>query len=325
MFTFRGFDFLCFGFRFICCFFLFCGCVSVLTGCGASSGGESGQENAGKLRIVATTGMLGDAVRRIVGNHVLVEVLMGPGIDPHLYKPTPSDLSALRRADAIFYNGLHLEAKMAEVLKNMSARHTVFAAGDALQKKDLNYPAGAALPDPHIWFDLSLWQKVVLQIGKAMAALDTANADFYLKNMSAYYQELESLDAFAAAEIARIPASQRILLTAHDAFGYFGAAYGIEVKGLQGISTTAEFGLKDLSAMVKMIKMRRIKAIFLETAISDRAIKAVVAGCQKQGHDVKIGGTLYADALGEAGTPEASFTGVIRHNLRTIVEALGTP
>ncbi len=289
--------------------------------CGSSEQSESTQ-GVQKFKIVVTTGMLGDAVKLITQSKAEVEVFMGPGVDPHLYKPTPSDLSALRNAEIIFYNGLHLEAKMVEVLDKMKTDKYVFAAGDALQEKDLNYPEGAALPDPHIWFDLSLWQKVVMQIGKSMAAIDSVNADFYLNNASTYYRELEDLSTFIEKEIASIPEERRVLVTAHDAFGYFGEAYGIEVKGLQGISTTAEFGLQDVAVMVEMIASRNIKAVFVESAISDRSIKAVVAGCQDRGHEVKIGGTLYSDALGAENTPEEHFSGVVRHNVNTIVEAL---
>lgn len=290
--------------------------------CQNSTSNQEGEKEVDKFKIVATTGMLGDAVRKIVQDKAEVEVLMGPGVDPHLYKPTPSDLTAVREADIIFYNGLHLEAKMVEVLEKLKDTKAVYAAGDALQAKDLNYPEGAALPDPHIWFDLSLWQKVVLQIGKSMAAVDSTNADFYLDNASNYYKQLEEIDAMVSEQIATIPKESRVLVTAHDAFGYFGEAYGIEVKGLQGISTTAEFGLQDVATMVKIISERNIKAVFVESAISDRSIKAVVSGCQKNGHDLKIGGTLYSDALGAEGTPEEFFTGVIEHNVKIIVEAL---
>lgn len=289
----------------------------------AACGNVKEQERNGRLKIVTTTGMIADAVKNIVQDSADVEALMGPGVDPHLYKATQGDLEALTSADVIYYNGLHLEGKMGEVLEKLAARKPVIAVADDIDSSKLmsapNY--GYAI-DPHIWFDVALWIEAVKQIEQSISNNDSKNAAYYEANANIYIKQLTNLDEWVRKEIAKIPPGQRILITAHDAFGYFGKAYNIEVRGLQGISTLSEYGLRDVSDLVDFITENRIRAVFVETSVPQRAINAVVEGCRKSGFNVQIGGNLYSDAMGEEGTPEGTYIGMVKANVTTIVEAL---
>lgn len=276
-----------------------------------------------KLTIVTTTGMIGDAVTNIVGNSAEVISLMGPGVDPHLYKVTQSDIKKLLNADVIFYNGLHLEGKMGEVLAQMSAKKPVIAIYNGLTNKQLRATTEfKGNFDPHIWFSVQLWTDVVRFIGKNLAEIDQAHASFYKANTAQHVEELTILHSWTTEQINTIPEKQRVLITAHDAFGYFGREYGMEVKGLQGLSTAAEYGLRDVIIMVDFIIENKIKAVFVESSVSDRSIKAVMEGCKDKGHQVIIGGTLYSDAMGAENKPEGTYIGMVKHNVTTIVEAL---
>jgi manganese/zinc/iron transport system substrate-binding protein len=276
-----------------------------------------------RMRIVTTTGMLGDAVANVVGDAAEVEAIMGSGVDPHLYKATQGDLNKLTDADVIIYNGLHLEGKMGEVLEKLSRYKTVLPAAEGIRKDQLlNSTEYENSFDPHVWFDVSLWMKVVQHISNELQKKDPQNAAVYQAQSEAYLQKLSALHTETKAAIATIPEQQRILITAHDAFGYYGNAYGIEVRGLQGISTLSEFGLQDVSSLVKFIVANKIKAVFVESSVSPKAIEAVVQGCLKRGHKVRIGGTLYSDAMGDAGTPEGTYIGMVRYNTNTIVSSL---
>ena len=281
-------------------------------------------ENAqDRFTIVATSSMLGDAVQKIVQDHAKVITLMGPGVDPHAYKATRRDLKYLLSADIVFYNGLHLEGKMADILHKLSKKRPVYAAGDALSvEQHLVDPHFSVGIDPHIWFDVSLWKQVVQYISEQLQTADPPFAAYYKENTARYLEQLDQLHQETLGAIQQIPAAQRVLITAHDAFGYFGRAYGMEVRGLQGISTAAECGLKDVTDLVKFIIQRNIKAIFLETSVPERPLKAVVEGCQERGHQVVVGGYLYSDALGQAGTPEGTYCGMIQANVHAIVNAL---
>lgn len=283
-----------------------------------------GEVPAGKrMRIVTTTGILKDAVANIVGDAADVEAIMGSGVDPHLYKATQGDLNMLTEADVIIYNGLHLEGKMGEVLEKLSRYKTVLPATAGIQKSRLlNSTEYENSHDPHVWFDVSLWMEVVVNLSTELQKKDPHNATVYQEHSSVYLRELSMLHNETRAAIASIPEKQRILITAHDAFGYFGQAYGIEVRGLQGISTLSEFGLQDVSLLVRYIVANKIKAVFVESSVSPKAIEAVVQGCRKRGHTVRIGGTLYSDALGDDGTPEGTYVGMVRHNTKTIVSSL---
>lgn len=277
----------------------------------------------GELSIVATTGMIADALKNIVGEHATVEALMGPGVDPHLYKATQGDLRRLTEADAIFYNGLHLEGKMGDVLGKLGRLKPVVAVADQLPASDLiNSTDYASAYDPHVWFDVSLWSQVVGIIGKELGEIDPDHAVVYQRNAQSYQEQLADLHDWVTSAIQTIPERQRVLITAHDAFEYFGQAYGIEVRGLQGISTVSEFGLRDVTDLADFISSRGIKAVFVESSVPAKSLEAVVEGVEQRGHTTAIGGTLYSDAMGAAGTDAGTYPGMVRTNVTTIVEAL---
>lgn len=276
-----------------------------------------------KMRIVTTTGMIKDAVEHVTGDRAEVIALMGPGVDPHLYKATQGDLEKLTSADIVFYNGLHLEGKMGEVFEKLGRLKPVIAISKDIPEERLRtIPGFANTHDPHIWFDVKLWEEAVRAIRDFMIRHDSASATLYTENSNAYLKQMDSLHRAVKEQLQQIPAGQRVLITAHDAFGYFGDAYGIEVRGLQGISTVSEFGLKDVTDLVNFIISRKIKAIFVETSVSQKSINAVVEGCNQKGWQVKIGGSLYSDAMGAAGTPSGNYLGMVSANVNTIVTAL---
>lgn len=276
-----------------------------------------------KLKIVTTTGMIEDAVKNIVGTNAEVVSLMGPGVDPHLYKATQGDLQKLTEADIIFYNGLHLEGKMGEVFEKLSRTKPVVALAAGIPDSLLRaVPGFQGTHDPHIWFDVALWKLAVKEASKFLIGFDSAKAETYQANTTRYTSKMDSLHSAVKTQVQQIPERQRALVTAHDAFGYFGDAYDVEVRGLQGISTMSEFGLKDVTDLVNFIIERKIKAIFVETSVSQKSIEAVVEGCKQKGWNVKIGGSLYSDAMGQAGTAEGTYLGMVNANVRTIVEAL---
>lgn len=276
-----------------------------------------------RMKIVTTTGILKDAVANIVGDAAEVESIMGSGVDPHLYKATQGDLNKLTGADVIIYNGLHLEGKMGEVLEKLSRQKTVIAAAEGIPETELrSSPQFQDSHDPHLWFDVYLWQQVVQHLSNKLQQKDPQHAALYQQQTEAYLQKLQALHAEVTTAIASIPEQQRILITAHDAFGYFGDAYNIQVRGLQGISTVSEFGLQDVSSLVKFITDNKIRAVFVESSVSPKAIEAVVEGSRQRGHEVRIGGTLYSDALGADGTPEGTYEGMVRYNVSTIVSSL---
>jgi manganese/zinc/iron transport system substrate-binding protein len=274
-----------------------------------------------RLMIVTTTGMIADAVKNVTGESADVVALMGAGVDPHLYKATQGDLQKLTDADIIFYNGLHLEGKMAEVLEKLGRTKTVIAVTESIAENKLRLIT-EDIHDPHIWFDVKLWKEAVKAIEKTLIKVDSTKQSLYQVNTQRYVSQLDSLDLAVAEQILTIPETQRVLITAHDAFGYFGDAYAMEVKGLQGISTVSEFGLKDVTALVDFIISRKIKAIFVETSVSEKSINAVIEGCKDRDWPVSIGGSLYSDAMGEANTPEGTYIGMVSKNVSTIVSAL---
>jgi manganese/zinc/iron transport system substrate-binding protein len=276
-----------------------------------------------RIRAVATTGMVGDVVARVGGRRVQVETLMGPGVDPHVYKASEGDVRRLEAADVIFFSGLHLEAKMADVLERIGERRRTVEVTDGIPRRLLHRPPEfEGSYDPHVWFDIGLWRRAVREVRDALAEADPAHAGLYRANAAAYESELEALDAYVRRQAARVPAPRRVVITAHDAFGYFGAAYGFEVRGLQGISTAAEAGTRDVQELASFIAERRIPAIFVESSVSPRTIEAVREAVQARGFDVAIGGSLFSDALGSEGTAEGTYAGMVRHNVDTIVEAL---
>jgi manganese/zinc/iron transport system substrate-binding protein len=278
---------------------------------------------AGPPLVVTTVGMIGDVAARIAGPHARVESLMPPGVDPHLYKASEGDVRRLSEANLILYNGLHLEGKMSDVFVKMARTRPVVPVASAIPDAELREPPEfAGQYDPHIWFDVSLWARTLPVIAEELSRLDPAHAADFERNAAALRAELDSLDRWVGEQIAAIPVERRVLITAHDAFGYFGRRYGMEVMGLQGISTATEAGLKDVDRLVETIVSRRIKAVFVETSVPRRSIEAVQAACRARGHDVAIGGQLFSDAMGAAGTPEGTYAGMVRHNVSTIVSAL---
>ncbi len=293
----------------------------IVSGCSAPTGK---QETRQKLRAVTTVGMVADTVRNVSGDRLEVVALMGPGVDPHLYKPSEGDIIRLAEADVIFYGGLHLEGKMGLILERIArAGRRVVAVTDGIDRSLLiQLPNAPGQYDPHVWFDVSLWALTIQTVVDAVAALDPAGKDLYQANGDRYREKLLELHDYCRQKIGSIPKQQRVLITAHDAFGYFGRAYDIEVVGLQGMSTTSEYGLGDLRRLVELIVTRGIKAVFVESSVPKRSIEAVVAGCKARGHEIHIGGELFSDAMGEPDTPAGTYIGMIRHNVDAIVQAL---
>jgi manganese/zinc/iron transport system substrate-binding protein len=294
-----------------------------LAGCKSESGGSLVSAGNGKLKILATTGMIGDVAANIVGTHGQVETLMGAGVDPHLYKPTEGDVRKMNEADIIFFNGLHLEAKMADLLEKLESKRRVVAVTSKLPKDILLAPPEfEGNPDPHVWFDVKLWIKAAETIRDTLAEAAPAHAAAFRSNAEKYLKELEDLDAYVRSETAKIPEAQRVMITAHDAFNYFGRAYGVEVRGLQGISTVAEAGARDVDELAAYIAQKKIPAIFVESSVPRRTIEAVQEAVKAKGFDVKIGGEMLSDAMGNEGTPEGTYIGMVRHNVDTLVKAL---
>jgi manganese/zinc/iron transport system substrate-binding protein len=280
-------------------------------------------DSAEALKITATIGMIADVAAKIGGDHVRVKGLMGPGVDPHLYKATAGDIGKLREADVVFYNGLHLEGRMADVLVKMASQTRTVQVTNSIPEELLREPPEfLGQYDPHVWMDVSLWKYVAERIRDEFVALDPTHADAYRANAEAYFGEMDALHVYAQGRLAEVPEEVRVLVTAHDAFGYFGRAYDIEVVGIQGISTASEYGLRDLERVSGVLAERDIKAVFVESSVSPRSIEALIEGAKSKGHEVRIGGELFSDAMGAGGTPEGSYIGMIRHNVDTVVEAL---
>ncbi|MFA7330029.1 MAG: zinc ABC transporter substrate-binding protein [Candidatus Delongbacteria bacterium] len=286
------------------------------TGCAPGRDGDDG-----RLRVVCTTGMITDLATRVGGGQIVCQGLMGPGVDPHLYKATAGDVERLSRADLVLYNGLHLEARLAEVFAHLPGARSA-ALGERLPgAAPLLGPDGHA-PDPHIWFDVSLWSLVARRIGEELAAADSANAAGYRARAAALGDSLLALHAEILTRVSQLPPERRLLVTAHDAFQYFGRAYGFEVRGLQGISTAAEAGARDVQALATLLVERRVPAIFVESSVPRRTLEAVLEAARARGAHVRLGGELFSDALGDGGTPEGTYAGMVRHNVDTILGAL---
>ncbi|KPB03309.1 metal ABC transporter solute-binding protein, Zn/Mn family [Bacillus sp. CHD6a] len=295
---------------------------AISLGLTACSSGVSGDENE-TMKVTTTIAQIADIVENVGGDKVEVESLMGPGIDPHLYKASQGDLKKLNEADIIFYNGLKLEGRMGDILNKMMDEKATVAVAESVPTDKLLIAEGETdKKDPHVWFDISLWVYAVEEVKETLIKEDKANADLYEKNAEAYIKKLEELDTYAKEQLATIPEESRVLVTAHDAFQYFGKAYGMEVTGLQGLSTDAEFGLSDVRSIVDLLVERNIKAVFVESSISEDSINAVVQGAESKDHTVVIGGELYSDAMGAAGTETGTYLGMFRHNIDTIVKAL---
>ena len=277
------------------------------------------------LHVVATTGMIADVVRNVAGEHAEVTQLMGEGVDPHLYKATRSDITAMLRADVVFYNGLLLEGKLTDALVRVATSgRPVYAVTELVEESYLlEPPEFQGLYDPHLWMDPSAWARAVEVVRDKLAQQDPAHAETYRANADVYLAKLEQLDAYAEEVLASVPPERRVLVTAHDAFNYLGRRYGFEVQGIQGISTESEAGLKRVEELVDLLVERSIPAVFVETTIPERSVRALTAGAADRGHQVEIGGALFSDAMGAPGTYQGTYIGMIDHNVTTIARALG--
>jgi manganese/zinc/iron transport system substrate-binding protein len=296
----------------------------VLAGCGPARRGRPLDLSGRTIRILTTIGMITDIVQQVGGERVRVTGLMGAGVDPHLYKASEGDVERLLEADIVFYGGLHLEAQMARVLERMAEGPTrTVAVTDKIDRSLLLAPPEfKGNYDPHVWFDVTMWMKAVEQVRDTLAGADPGSASLYAANAQRYLGELEELNAYVLAQAARVPPEKRVLITAHDAFNYFGRAYGFEVRGLQGISTEAQAGTADVQSLAAFIADHQIPAIFVESSVPQRTSEAVQAAVRARGFDVQIGGSLYSDAMGSPGTPDGTYIGMVRHNIDTIVSAL---
>lgn len=282
-------------------------------------------QRRGPLGVLATTGMIGDLVREIGGDRIRLEVLMGPGVDPHLYKATREDLAKMLRAELVFYNGLLLEGKMSDAFVRVArSGKPVHAVTELLPEDQLIEPTGAdGHYDPHVWMDPQRWSRAAALIADRLIAQDQPGAATYRRNLAALQGRIGRLDAYAERAIGTIPGRQRVLVTAHDAFNYFARRYGIEVLGIQGLSTESEAGIRRMQDLVSVLVERRIPAVFVETSVSDRNVLALAEGAAARGHRVVVGGELFSDAMGGPGTYEGTYVGMIDHNVTTIVRALG--
>lgn len=278
----------------------------------------------GKFQIVATTSMITDLVKNIGGDKVEVQGLMGAGVDPHLYKASEGDVSKLANADMILYGGLHLEGKLVEVFEKMQKQKiSTVAVSDALDKKDLiGSTLFASNYDPHIWFDVKNWEKITQFVADQLSEAQPENKEIFQANAKTYLAELKILEEEIIAEIATLPEDKRRLVTAHDAFNYFGRAYKFDVVGLQGLSTATEAGVQDVQKTASYIIDHKVKSVFIESSVPRRTVEALQASVNSKNHQVKIGGTLFSDALGNPGTPEGTYIGMFKYNVHTIVEAL---
>jgi len=293
---------------------------TILSGCTKSKSSESD----GRLNIVTTTTMLYDLAVSIGGDLVNVTALMGPGIDPHLYQASAGDVTKMQGADIILYNGLHLEGKMGDVFAALSrSGRTIICAEDGLDDSallsDENNPE---IHDPHIWFDVSIWKYAAHHVAERLTGIDPENASAYSANLDSYLAGLEDLESYIKGRVAEVPERMRVLVTAHDAFRYFGRAYGFEVMGLQGISTDAEAGTADVSSLAAFIAQNRIKAVFVESSVPPRNIQALQAAVKARGFDVGIGGELYSDSLGDKDSGHDTYILTFKANIDTIVDAL---
>lgn len=278
----------------------------------------------GKLNVVTTTTMITDLVKHIGGDLINVQGLMGSGVDPHLYKASEGDVTKLVNADIIFYNGLHLEGKLVEVFEKMGSQtKTPIALADELDKNTLiGSDYFASNYDPHVWFDIEYFKAFASKVTQVLSEKNPENAETFAKNKSNYLRDLTILQKNVYSTISKLPKEKRILVTAHDAFNYFGKAYEFEVVGLQGLSTATEAGVQDVQKLAAFIIEKNIKAIFVESSVPIRTIEALQAAVKSKNHNVEIGGTLYSDALGTSGTIEGTYIGMFEYNVNTIVNAL---
>lgn len=301
-------------------------------GCGGSTsemnsaGRTDSTEKAGQspLRAVATIGMVADLVRNIGGERVDVVQIMGPTVDPHLYKATRDDVQTIMSGEIVFYSGLMLEGKMTDTLVRVARNKPVYAVTEMIDASQLLEPDDfQGHYDPHVWMDVSAWSKCLDVVSQALSEVDAAHADSYRSRAEVYRQQLAELHEYGKRSIATIPENSRVLITSHDAFNYFGRAYGLDVQGVQGLSTESEAGLQRVNELVDLIVSRHVQAVFVESSVSAKSINSLLEGARAKGHSVRIGGTLFSDAMGEAGTYEGTYVGMLDHNITLVTRALG--
>jgi manganese/zinc/iron transport system substrate-binding protein len=296
--------------------------AALAAGCGSGESGEAGAAE-GKIQATTTTTMITDLVRQVGGDKVDVTGLMGPGVDPHLYKASQNDVSAMQDADVIFYNGLLLEGKMGDILVKVGQQKPTVQVTEGIPEDMLTEPPEfQGHFDPHVWFDVEMWEMTVDPVVEQLSELDPQSAGYFEENGERYKKQLDELDAYVQEQISKIPEEQRVLVTAHDAFNYFGDKYGMEVRGLQGISTESEAGSRDVQEIAEFLAEREIRAVFIESSVPPETIEAVKTATVDRGWEVEIGGKLYSDAGGDAGTEAETYVGMVRENVNTIVEAL---
>jgi len=278
----------------------------------------------GKLTVVATTGMIADAARQIGGAEVAVTALMGAGVDPHAYRQTRTDIAAMTRADLVLWHGLYLEAQMEDFFHSLARKRVVVPVAEAMPKDLLRgHDDYADKFDPHVWMSPEMWKHVVREVARALTEARPAAADLFAANLERHLGELDRLSDYGRKVVAGVPDDNRVLVTAHDAFGYFGRDYGFDVLGIQGISTQSEAGLNRIGELVDVLVDRQVKAVFVETSVADRSMRALIEGAAAKDHEVVIGGELFSDAMGAEGTYEATYLGMLDHNFTTIAGALG--
>lgn len=295
----------------------------ILTGFAVFFAGLAGQASAAEVNAIASTTMLTDLVKVIAGDTINVVGLMGPGVDPHLYEASAGDVKKLQKADLVLVHGLHLEGRFGKVMEGLTKMNkNIIVLEDGIDPSVLMKDEENVADDPHVWFDVSIWKQCAEHVAKKLSEYYPDHAQTYADNLTAYLKELDDLDAYIRAAVEKIPEQSRVLVTAHDAFRYFGRAYGIEVKGLQGISTEAEAGTADISALASFIAERKIKAIFVESSVSDKALKALQEAVRALGFEVGIGGELYSDSTGDASNGHDTYIAMLKHNIDTIAGAL---
>jgi len=277
-----------------------------------------------KYNIVTTTTLVGDLVENIGGDRVNVITLMGPGVDPHIYKASAGDVTRMQEADMVVYSGLHLEGKMGDIFEKIEeVDKLIISVGDDIDRyRLLDFVTNPGNYDPHIWFDVSLWKEAAKKTAEGLKTLDKENSSEYEENLANYLEELDDLEDYIISRRDELPEDKRILVTAHDAFSYFGRAYGFQVKGLQGISTSAEAGTSNVRELADFIVENEVKAIFIESSVPKKSIEALQEAVRSRGFNVDIGGELYSDSTGDGGTPEATYIGTFKANIDTIVDGL---
>ncbi|SFE79560.1 metal ABC transporter solute-binding protein, Zn/Mn family [Alteribacillus iranensis] len=301
------------------CLFI-CLPLFIMSACNEEKSAVSQEDEDDPIQIVTTIAQIGEPLQVIGGDRVEVESLMGPSVDPHLYQATQSDISTFENADIIFYNGLGLEANMVDIFEEIGKSRPVLAIGETIEEENLLEDEEGNV-DPHIWFDLDLWMNALDAAVASLSEYAPEHADYFQENKAAYFAKLEEVKQ-DSTKLAALPKNKRILVTAHDAFGYFGNMHDIQVIGLQGLSTDSEIGVSDINDTIAVIEKHKVPAIFIESSINDSSIQAVIEGAASKGLDVELGGELYSDAMGEEGTEEGTYIGMYRHNVNTIYEAL---